>query len=73
MRKNSVKNTRINSEVLKELSRIISREIKDPRIAPMTSVVSVEVAPDLKTCKAYIRGTGIYFRRSQKCSRLYPP
>ena len=39
MRKNSVKNTRINSEVLKELSRIISREIKDPRIAPMTSVV----------------------------------
>ena len=45
MRKNSVKNTRINSEVLKELSRIISREIKDPRIAPMTSVVSVEVAP----------------------------
>ena len=47
MRKNSVKNTRINSEVLKELSRIISREIKDPRIAPMTSVVSVEVAPDL--------------------------
>ena len=54
MRKNSVKNTRINSEVQKELSRIISREIKDPRISPMTSVVSVEVAPDLKTCKAYI-------------------
>ena len=42
MIKNSVKNTRINSEVLKELSRIISREIKDPRIAPMTSVLSVE-------------------------------
>ena len=49
---------RINSEVLKELSRIISREIKDPRIAPMTSVVSVEVAPDLKTCKAYISVLG---------------
>ena len=47
MRKNSVKNTRINSEVLKELSRIISREIKDPRIAPMTSVGYVDVAPDL--------------------------
>lgn len=54
MRKNSVKNTRINSEVQRELSRIISREIKDPRICPMTSVVAVEVAPDLKTCKAYI-------------------
>ena len=48
MRKNSIKNTRINGEVQKELSRIISREIKDPRISPMTSVVAVEVAPDLK-------------------------
>ncbi len=58
MRKNSVKNTRINSEVMKELSHIISREIKDPRISPMTTVVSVEVAPDLKTCKAYISVLG---------------
>ena len=51
MRKNSVKNTRINGEVLKELSNIIRGEIKDPRINPMTSVVSVEVAPDLKPVK----------------------
>lgn len=58
MRKNSVKNTRINGEVLKELSNIICSEIKDPRINPMTSVVSVEVAPDLKTCKAYISVLG---------------
>lgn len=58
MRKNSVKNTRINGVVLKELSNIIRSEIKDPRINPMTSVVSVEVAPDLKTCKAYISVLG---------------
>lgn len=58
MRKNSVKNTRINGEVLKELSNIIRSEIKDPRINPMTSVVSVEVVPDLKTCKAYISVLG---------------
>ncbi|MCD8015426.1 MAG: 30S ribosome-binding factor RbfA [Lachnospiraceae bacterium] len=58
MRKNSIKNTRINGEVLKELSSIIQMEIKDPRIAPMTSVVSVEVAPDLKTCKAWISVLG---------------
>ena len=32
--------------------------IKDPRIAPWTSVVAVEVAPDLKTCKAYISVLG---------------
>lgn len=58
MRKNSVKNTRINAEVMKELSMIIRGEIKDPRISSMTSVVSVEVAPDLKTCKAYISVLG---------------
>ena len=58
MRKNSVKNTRINGEVLKELSNIIRGEIKDPRINPMTSVVAVVVAPDLKTCKAYISVLG---------------
>ena len=58
MRKNSIKNTRINGEVQKELSVIIQNEIKDPRIAPMTSVVAVEVAPDLKTCKAWISVLG---------------
>lgn len=58
MRKNSIKNTRINGEVMRELSKIIQSEIKDPRIHPMTSVVSVEVAPDLKTCKAYISVLG---------------
>ncbi|MDD6661745.1 MAG: 30S ribosome-binding factor RbfA [Lachnospiraceae bacterium] len=58
MRKNSIKNTRINGEVQKELSKIIQNGIKDPRIAPLTSVVSVEVAPDLKTCKAYISVLG---------------
>ena len=54
MRKNSMKNTRINGEVQRTLAEIIRSEIKDPRIAPLTSVVSVEVAPDLKTCKAWI-------------------
>ena len=50
MRKNSIKNTRVNAEVQRELSQILRGGIKDPRVAPMTSVV----APDLKTCKAYI-------------------
>lgn len=58
MRKNSIKNTRVNSEVQRELSTIIRGEIKDPRISPLTSVVMVEVAPDLKTCKAYISVLG---------------
>lgn len=58
MRKNSIKNTRINTEVQRELSNILRAGIKDPRVAPWTSVVAVEVAPDLKTCKAYISVLG---------------
>ena len=58
MRKRSIKNTRVNTEVQRELSNIIRAGIKDPRVAPWTSVVAVEVAPDLKTCKAYISVLG---------------
>ena len=58
MRKNSIKNTRINGEARRVLSSIIQNEIKDPRLHPMTSVVEVEVAPDLKSAKAYISVLG---------------
>ncbi len=58
MRKNSVKNIRINEEVKKVLSTIIMLEIKDPRISPMTGVTEVDVATDLKTCKVYISVLG---------------
>ena len=58
MRKNSIKNTRINEEVMRELAQIIRNEIKDPRIHAMTSISSVEVAPDLKICKVYISVLG---------------
>lgn len=54
MRKNSIKNVRINSEVKKELAELIRDGIKDPRVSPFTSVTEVEVAPDLKTAKVYV-------------------
>ncbi len=58
MRKNSIKNTRINGEVQRVLAETIRGEIKDPRISPWTSVVAVDVAPDLKSCKAWISVLG---------------
>lgn len=58
MRKNSIKNTKVNGEVHRVLAEIIRGGIKDPRISPMTSVIAVEVAPDLKTCKAWISVLG---------------
>lgn len=44
---------RISEEVKKELSTII-RELKDPRITTVVSVVNVTVTKDLKFAKAYI-------------------
>ena len=52
MRKNSVKNRKINDEVRRVLAQIISGGIKDPRVSPMTSVLAVEVAPDLRPAKS---------------------
>ena len=58
MRKNSIKNNRVSMEVQRELSSIIRNEVKDPRIPLMLSVTNVYVAPDLKTCRAYISVLG---------------
>ena len=58
MKKNSVKNIRVNSEVLREMSMIIREDLKDPRIHPMTSVMAVEVTPDLKFAKIFVSVMG---------------
>ncbi len=58
MKKNSLKNTRINGEVRRALAEVIQGEIKDPRISRWTSVVSAEVSPDLKSCKVWLSVLG---------------
>lgn len=46
-------------EVQRELSEIIHTEVKDPRLNDvMVTIVSVEVTPDLKYCKAYVSVLG---------------
>ncbi|MCR5674289.1 MAG: 30S ribosome-binding factor RbfA [Lachnospiraceae bacterium] len=57
MRKNSIKNNRINGEVQRVIAQAI-RESKDPRISPMTTVMEAIVAPDLKTCKVWVSVMG---------------
>lgn len=54
MKRKSNRIVRINEEIKHELSNIISRELKDPRINQMTSVMRVETTSDLKHCKVYI-------------------
>ncbi|MCR4763910.1 MAG: 30S ribosome-binding factor RbfA [Lachnospiraceae bacterium] len=57
MRKNSIKNNRVNGEVQRVVAQAI-RDSKDPRISPMTTVMETQVAPDLKTCKVWVSVMG---------------
>ena len=44
---------RINEEIKKALSEII-RDMKDPRISPLTTVMRAEATNDLKQCKVQV-------------------
>lgn len=60
---------RISEEVKRELGAII-RELKDPRLPVMTSVISVRVTKDLKFAKAYISIMGDEKVKSDAISAL---
>lgn len=51
-RRNYNRSGRIN-EAIKEEMALILRDIKDPRIDPLTSIVKVDTSRDLKYCKIY--------------------
>lgn len=56
--KNNTRISRINDEIMKELSQIIRSEVKDPRIGAMTTVIRVETTTDLKYCKVFVSVLG---------------
>lgn len=56
--KNNNRITRINDEIMKEISQILRAEVKDPRIGVMTSVIRVDTTQDLKYCKVYVSVLG---------------
>ena len=47
------KNSRLAEDIKREMTAII-RELKDPRIAPMTSIVRVELSGDMSHCKIFV-------------------
>lgn len=49
---------RIESELTKEISLLIRNDIKDPRIAPITSVTEIKLTDDLQSAKIYISVLG---------------
>ena len=54
MPKNNNRQGRIDEEFRRELSQIISFDLKNPSVTGMVSVTRVKVTPDLKYAKVYI-------------------
>ena len=54
MPKNNNRQGRIDEEFRKELSQIISFELKEPSVTGMVSVTKVKVTPDLKFAKVSV-------------------
>ena len=54
MKKNNNRFDRIDEEYKKEISKIISFEIKDPNVTGLISVTKVKVTTDLKYAKVYV-------------------
>ena len=49
---------RIESELKKEISMMITSDIKDPRIAPITSITEIDLTDDLQSAKIYVSVLG---------------
>ena len=54
MAKNDTRLGRINEELRKEISHIISFELKDPYLTGLISVTRAKITPDLKYAKVYV-------------------
>ncbi len=54
MSKNEARLGRVNEELMKAISYIITYELKNPNVTGMISVTRVKVTPDLKYAKVYV-------------------
>ncbi len=61
---------RVNHTIQRELGTLISEELNDPRLSPMTSVTQVEVNRDLSIAKAYITVLGTDEERENSLEAL---
>lgn len=54
MSKNEARLGRVNEELMKALSHIITYKLKNPDVTGMISVTRVKITPDLKYAKVYV-------------------
>lgn len=61
---------RISEEIKKIISNLIRNQLKDPRIAPMTSIVDVSVTRDMRYAKVYVSVYGTDKERNNTIAAL---
>ena len=73
--KKHIKGTKINEAMLREVSRIIRDEVKDPNIPELTSVTGVSVTGDLRyaTVRVSIYGDNEVKERAIKALKKASP
>ena len=76
MSKNEARLGRVNEELMKALSQIITYELKNPDVTGMISVTRVKVTPDLKYAKVYVsmlnsKSVEKNYARVKRLCRLY--
>lgn len=49
---------RVNSLIRQEISELLQREIKDPRLSSLISITEVSTSPDLKFAKVFVSRLG---------------
>ena len=54
MPRNENRLNRINEELKKEISNVISFELKNPNVTGLISVTKAKITPDLKYAKIYV-------------------
>lgn len=50
--------SRLNDQIRDEVSDLIRRELRDPRLAEIVSITEVETAPDLASARVYVSVMG---------------
>ena len=50
--------SRLNDLIREELSELIRRQMKDPRLSEIVSITEVTISPDLRTAKVFVSTYG---------------
>jgi ribosome-binding factor A len=61
---------RLNDQVRGDIAQIVARELKDPRVSGLVSIMSVDLSPDLRLAQVYVSVMGTDDERKQTLQGL---